>query len=504
MPTTLGGAAAYVAPVPVGWPASAPVRQLWADGGVRAARTVLTDVAQQLGGMTPWAAAGNVGYTTGADIPAAWAINSTQSIEFAWPIVVANWIAPRCTVASIVGRNITLAAPCGAHLLKRNVYASKLPAPVLAEAVPAFPLPANTFYHDVARGLLYFSPTAPAALADAWVSPNEVLVTHANVSGVVWQGVAFQYSTWWQANSGDGFVDAQSAVFACTVGAAGCAPSSAGNAEPPAAVRASGCVDAAFVGCNFTNMGSPYALSVAGSSQRVNVTSCRFAELSGGFLKLGSVVDTRAAAGGASGFDSGFVVEDNTASGLAVEYGGAAGLFAGYIYGANISHNSISDAGYSGMSVGWGWGDAVLPGLGANAVTYNRIANVMTQLRDGGGIYVNGATSAPNLMANNWVDHDEAVYAVFYLDNGSSDWLVTHNVASASPLAWAFFLTGGGTLPEHARNNRLDNFWYAGELDPVDNCAALNCTVDAATVYKVTGAWPPAAQAIMDASGARV
>jgi hypothetical protein len=128
----------------------------------------------------------------------------------------------------------------------------------------------------------------------------------------------------------------------------------------------------------------------------------------------------------------------------------------------------------------------------------------MTRLRDGGGIYVNGATSAPNLMARNWVDSDEAVYAVFYLDNGSSDWLVTENVASASPLAWAFFLTGGGSLPEHARNNRLDNFYYDGDLDPVDNCAALNCTVDAATVFKVTGgAWPAAAQAIIDGSGAR-
>ena len=506
-PATLGGGAAYVSPVPAGWPAAAVVRQLWSAGGTRAARTAVQDVAAALGGLTPWAAGGGgaVGFVAGADIPAAWADNSTQAIEFVWPIVIANWIAPRCTVAAIAGRNITLAAPCGAHLLKRNVYDKTLPAPVVAEAVPAFPLPANTFYHDVARGLIYFAPTSPAALADVWVSASEALVTHANVSGVVWQGITFQYSTWWQANSGEGFVDEQSAVFACTVGTAGCAPASSGNAEPPAAVRVAGSTDCAFVGCNFTNMGSPYALSVAGSSQRVNVTACQFTELSGGFLKLGSVVDTRAAAGSASTFDADFVVEDNVASGLAVEYAGAAGLFAGFIYGATISHNTISDAGYSGVSLGWGWGDTVLPGLGANAVTFNRISNVMTQLRDGGGIYVNGATSAPNLMSDNWVDHDEAVYAVFYLDNGSSDWLVTRNVASASPLAWAFFMTGGGGVPEHARNNHLDTFWYEDELAPVNNCAQLNCTVDAATVYKVTGgAWPAEAQAIMDASGARV
>ena len=38
----------------------------------------------------------------------------------------------------------------------------------------------------------------------------------------------------------------------------------------------------------------------------------------------------------------------------------------------------------------------------------------MTKLRDGGGIYVNGATNitAPSLMADNWVTDDRAVFAV--------------------------------------------------------------------------------------------
>lgn len=46
-----------------------------------------------------------------------------------------------------------------------------------------------------------------------------------------------------------------------------------------------------------------------------------------------------------------------------------------------------------------------------------QIFNVMTKLRDGGGIYVNGATNVtePSLMAYNWVDRDLAVFAVFYV-----------------------------------------------------------------------------------------
>jgi hypothetical protein len=325
-------------------------------------------------------------------------------------------------------------------------------------------------------------------------------VSHVNVSGVVWQDIAFQYATWLQPNTGDGFVDAQSAVYACSAGAAGC--TAGGEGEPVAAVRVSGCTAVAFEGCTFTNMGAPYALAVANSSQAVNVTGCTFSELSGGFLKLGSVADTTAAAGSAATFDSGFLVSDCVASDMAVEYGGAAGLFAGYVYGSSIVHNTISDAGYSGISCGWGWGDTAFPGLGANRIEFNKFYNVMSKLRDGGGIYVNGETSSPNVMANNFVDQDLAVYAVFYLDNGSSDWLVDSNVAANSPLAWAFFMTGGGGVPEHARNNILTNFWYnANVSDPVNNCAALNCTTS--NVNKVTGAWPPAAQAIIDAAGAR-
>ena len=412
-PATLGGGAVFAAPLPAGWPAGAPVRQLWVDG-VRASRTILTDVAAALGGMTPWTGSGGaVGFSTGADLPAAWASAAT-SIEFTWPIVVANWISPRCTLASAAGRNITLASPCGAHLIARNVYASKLAPPVTAEAVPSFPLPAGSFYHDMS-GVLYYAAAAAPAAGAAWVAAAETIAAHADLRGVAFEDLTFQFATWWQPNAADGFVDAQSAVYACTAGAARCG--SGGSGEPLAAVTCSNCSDVEFTRCNFANIGAPYALAIANSSQRVNITACAFAELSGGFVKLGSVVDTAAAAGAPGDWDASLVVQDCVAGGMAVEYGGAAGLFAGFIRDSSIIHNNISDAGYSGVSLGWGWGDEVLPGLGGNTVAFNRISRVMTRLRDGGGIYVNGATSAPNVMARNWVDSDEAVYAVFYLGN---------------------------------------------------------------------------------------
>jgi hypothetical protein len=161
------------------------------------------------------------------------------------------------------------------------------------------------------------------------------------------------------------------------------------------------------------------------------------------------------------------------------------------------------DAGYSGFSQGWGWGTEFPVGVGNNTISYNRITNVMRVLRDGGGVYVNGAENRawPSQIHHNYVDGDLAVFAVYYLDNGASYWWVHDNVATRSPAAWAYFMTGGGGHP--AKNNRMERLWYtkADVLPPTNNCAQYNCTADAATIVPVEGAWPAAAQAIIDGSG---
>jgi hypothetical protein len=57
--------------------------------------------------------------------------------------------------------------------------------------------------------------------------------------------------------------------------------------------------------------------------------------------------------------------------------------------------------------------------VGNNSITYNRISNVMRLLRDGGGIYVNGAEnrSYESVMAYNYVEFDMAVFAVYYRES---------------------------------------------------------------------------------------
>ena len=443
--TTLGGGPTFSAAVPAAAAKLVAVRQLWVQG-VRANRTaVATDVNCSIGCTTPnasktvdcapssaqaahrcppsaprcvgfesnvhwghcehchcrsenalpvlmpWVtkgAAGTptaVGYTTTGGttaLPSSWAGSIPNTIEFVWPVVIRNWIEPRCTVASIAGNNITLSSPCGLHLFTRHGGAPPAPGRIEA-AYPMGPLAPGEMYHDAAAGMLFYQlapgQTEAQLNAGAWIASKEVLVELVGTTGHNWQSVQFSHSTWMQPNSLDGFVDSQATVFACTAGSDGCNLGTSG--ESLGAVRVSGGKDLSFSGCEFSHHGSAYGLSVLGGSKRVSVTQSTFKDLSGGFLKLGSVGKDNTATDESS-WDEGFSVTHNIAHTQAVEYGGAPGYFGGFISHSTISHNvrvfkartccqnscltspalicghtqTVSDAGYSGFSQGWGWG----------------------------------------------------------------------------------------------------------------------------------------------------
>ena len=76
---------------------------------------------------------------------------------------------------------------------------------------------------------------------------------------------------------------------------------------------------------------------------------CSFGQ--GGAVKLGNVDNTRAVSTEPTDFDTGYVLQDNVMRGVAVEFRGAAAVFAGYVASTQIVHNSISDTGYTGISL---------------------------------------------------------------------------------------------------------------------------------------------------------
>ena len=452
--------------------------------------------------LTPWIAGNKthptaVGFLAGEPLPESWAGAgpNTRAIELAWPVIVHDWIEPRCTVTSVVGSNITLSTLCALHLLATNPGPA-LPAPVRIEASPPdkTPLAPGEFWHDVEKGMLYYQladgQTETQLNADAWVATEEAILTYTGASGHRWENVHFKHSTWLQVNSADGYVDNQATTYHCSgvpcgncsgaPGGATCPMTNFGSA--PGAVSITDGTDVTFHGCTFANIGSGYALSVMGQSKAVTVTSCSFTDLSGGFVTLKSGQD--------------FSVTDNVATHMAIEYSGAPAYFSQFVLHTDISHNTIMDAGYTGISQGWGWGASHAANYGNVTISFNRIARVMTKMRDGGGIYLNGFTNpalGANVISNNWVDSDESEFSTYYFDNGASGWHLTQNVATNSPTSFAFFLTGANDpnatcVDGDAHDIKVDHLWYQNTDGPLNRCLRCGCASDDSTIFAVPAA----------------
>ena len=118
-------------------------------------------------------------------------------------------------------------------------------------------------------------------------------------------------------------------------------------------------------------------------------------------------------------------------------------MFAGYTDGTVIGHNEICRLPYSGISVGWGWGEEDAGGghesyympfkydtptpAGNNRMEFNHIHHVMNPLQDGGGVYTLG-NMAGTVIRGNHLHDNPGVPGGIYLDEGSGFIEVTGNV----------------------------------------------------------------------------
>ena len=115
-----------------------------------------------------------------------------------------------------------------------------------------------------------------------------------------------------------------------------------------------------------------------------------------------------------------------------------------YVAGLNVSHNTITNSSYSGMTVGWGWGREG-SARGNNHVVANRIESVQTKrCCDGGGIYTLGPQPGSTLHRNYLLHHESLGGGnAIYHDNGSGGFTDTENVIDGG---WGSFLAVNGPL----------------------------------------------------------
>jgi parallel beta helix pectate lyase-like protein/glycosyl hydrolase family 141 len=196
-----------------------------------------------------------------------------------------------------------------------------------------------------------------------------------------------------------------------------------------------------FERCEFTRLGSG-GIDIEHGSQGNQISGCLFHDISGSAIQIGDVIDHHPK-------DLRAILENNRVVNnfihhVAVDYKAGVGVFVGYTAATLIAHNEIAHLPYSGISVGWGWGETDAGG-GAywqssfydtptpsrnNRIESNHIHHVMLETWDGAAIYTLGNMPGSIIRGNHI--HDNVGWpGGIYLDEGSGYIEVTGNLVYA-------------------------------------------------------------------------
>jgi parallel beta-helix repeat protein len=224
----------------------------------------------------------------------------------------------------------------------------------------------------------------------------------------------------------------------------------------PGAVRAEGARHCSFENCNFKNVGS-YGLQLGRGCQSNLVSHCEFSDLGAGGIKLG---ETKIRTNAVEQMHHNEVLDCDIHDGGKLFHSGE-GIWIGQSFGNRLTHNSIHDFFYTGISIGWTWGYG--PSLASNnIVEFNHVHHIGKKsdgdgpiLSDMGGIYTLGNEPGTIIRNNLWHDIAALRYGGWgiYFDEGSSGILAENNIV--------FRTTHGGFHQHYGKENIVRNNVFA-------------------------------------------
>ena len=270
------------------------------------------------------------------------------------------------------------------------------------------------WYFDEVAKILYYKPAAQENINDmTFTIPQlEQVVQTNNVDNISFRNVGFAYSNW-NAPSRLGFVTRQAAYHMVEHGweeglwqfpTAGVSIEDSNNIE--------------ISDSRIYNMGG-MGVTYSGKSDNGTLFYNNIHDIGAGGIGMGSFDPTYA--------QKNLVISDNVLEKMSRAYLGGVGILVGYAEGLIVDHNDISDVGYSGISVGWGWGEANK--MARYTVTNNILDDVMNNyLFDGSGLYTLGTFSGDdtNLISGNYLDGGNG-YSGLYFDEKSNHYDAKYN-----------------------------------------------------------------------------
>lgn len=453
------------------WKASAHVttetmpRQLYVNG-VRAIRARTPDYPNY---YTRAPTGYTYFYLIGLDpqIPPVW--NNSTAVE---AVTATQWKMMRCPIARIENAsNVIMQTPCWTNA---NIYPSPWNFQLLSwfENAYEFLNEPGEWYLNPLSQILYYIPREGEDMntADVELPILEMLVqASGNISQPVkhirFEGLTFQYATWLEPNSPDGYVSDQSGFRllgsdhkANTIG------------HDPVVVRTPGNVSFAyaknisFIGNTFSHMGA-VALDFGTGSQENQIVNNTFNDISAAAIQLGGVGPEDHHPENSAQITRDNRIANNLVEYIGREYYDAAGIYIGFTTNSLVEHNDIHHVPWSGIAIGWGWGlldPGGFPGLPngvpyqwgtydtpstaqGNQIIHNHIQGFLEKMWDGGAIYSTGfqgkSMGDAQLIAWNVAEDKRAKAGgnTFYTDGGSRFITLYENVSLNNPQGFMDF-----------------------------------------------------------------
>lgn len=368
------------------------------------------------------------------------------------------------------------------------------------ENAPEFLDAPGEFYLDRTASILRYRPRPSEDPQSATIVRPELenlIVLDGTAASPVqylrFEGIIFAHTGWTRPNRA-GFVDVQANSLV---------PSDPGGAVDahyrhnqrkdriPAAFQAAFADHITLRGCSFTHLGGTGVQFVSGDDNILEGNS--FIDLAGGGIEFGS---DAARPANPRLIPRRNTIANNFLTRIGEDYFGSVAILAYYTDKTAITHNEISEVPYTGISVGWGWGNPLAPpGTGLNRILHNRVSHFMLRLDDGGGIYTTDRQYGTEIAFNHLEymlppDANTKAGGAIYPDQ-FSEGLTIHDNVVAHSIRWLFLWNS------NIRGNTIErNFADTAALrdDGSDN------RVEPAKVFPDRN-WPAPAKAIIDTAG---
>ncbi len=371
-----------------------------------------------------------------------------------------NWWTERCKIATAVSTTITMANPCWAN---RSTTSGGLR---LLWVENAFELIASgTWYLNRATGYLYYWPPGGTMSGVTVTVPVlEQLLTATGVSNIQFINLTWEYAGWTAPDVGSaGFPGVQSGYFysnpPCAAPLANC------MTDEAAAVYFTSSSNVVISHNTFTHNGAR-ALQFDVASHDIQILANYFPDNAGGAIQIGGISDY-ANSNTATQTHAITIRDNNIPTNASFMYFDGSGIFATYVAGLTVDHNSLDFADWSAIAVGWGWATGTSYG-NQNTVTNNSITNYCPVFSDCGAIYTNNIQSQASAYATgftatgNYFDSTNTNSGCQYADEQSNYETWTGNTCQYTTLGHVhdadhIIMTGSNTVGTGVTNSGSTN-----------------------------------------------